>query len=71
MANEGSTQKGLIGIVLLLIVILVVGFVLWQRDQDSQDLNIEIGATDAETIVEPDPYFVRGPSPAGIGLSEV
>lgn len=68
MANEGSTQKGLIGIVLLLIVILVVGFVLWQRDQDSQDLNIEIGTGDAETVVEPGPTFARS-LPEGIGLS--
>jgi preprotein translocase subunit SecG len=70
MASEGSTQKGLIGIVLLLIVILVVGFVLWQRDQDSQDLNIEIGAEDAEAVVEPGPTFARG-LPEGIGLSVV
>lgn len=68
MANESSTHKGLIGVILLLVVILVVGFVLWQRDQESKDLNIEIGTRDAETVVEPGPPLARG-LPEGIGLS--
>lgn len=68
MADEGSTHKGLIGIILLLVVILVVGFVLWQRDQESKDLNIDIGMGDAETVVEPGPAPARG-LPEGIGLS--
>lgn len=68
MADEGGTQKGLIGIILLLVVVLVVGFVLWQRDQESKDLNIEIGTWDAETFVEPGPPLARG-LPERIGLS--
>ncbi len=54
--------------ILLLVVVLVVGFVMWQRDQESKDLNIEIGAGDAETFVEPGPALARS-LPEGIGLS--
>lgn len=67
MADESSGQKGLIAVILVLIVILVVGFVLWQRDQESKDVNIEIGMGDAEAVVEPGPPLTRG-LPGGIGL---
>ena len=60
MASEGSTRKGLIGVILLLVVVLVVGFVLWQRDRESKDVNIDIGMVDAEAVVEPGPRLVRG-----------
>jgi preprotein translocase subunit SecG len=68
MADESSSHKGLIGVILVLIVILVVGFVLWQRDQESKDVNIEIGMEDGEAVVEPGPQLARG-LPEGIGLS--
>lgn len=60
MNEEGGTQKSLLSVVLVLIVALVVVFVLWQRDQDSKDLNIDIGSVDAGTVVEP------GPRPAHV-----
>lgn len=68
MLDEGSSRKGLIGVVLLLIVALVVVFMLWQRDQESQDLEIEIGSGDAETAIEPAPQVARA-LPEGIGVS--
>lgn len=68
MADESSTQNGLIGVIVLLVVVVVAGFVLWQRDRESTDLNIEIGMEDAETVVEPGTPLARG-LPEGIGLS--
>lgn len=68
MTGDSSTQKGLIGVILLLVVLLVVGVVLWQRDKESKDLNIDIGMGDREAVVERGPPVARG-LPEGIGLS--
>lgn len=68
MANSSSNQKSLIGVILLLVAVLVVGFVMWQRDQESKDLNINIGMGDAQTLVEPGPALARG-VPEGFWLS--
>lgn len=67
MADEGGTRKPLIAAVVLLMAALVVVFVLWQRDRDSRDLRIDIGARDAGTVVEPGPAPARLP-PEGVGL---
>lgn len=68
MADDSGTQKGLIAVVVLLIVALVVVFVLWQRDQQSQDLEIDFNTGEAGTVVEPGPPLARV-LPEGIGLS--
>lgn len=43
---EGRSNKTLIVAVLLLVAALIVVFVLWQQDQESEDVNIDIGSAD-------------------------
>lgn len=68
MSDESGTQKGLIAVVLVLIVALVVVFVLWQRDQQSQDLKIDFDTGEAGTVVESGPPHARV-LPERVGLS--
>lgn len=68
MNDEGGTQKSVIGVVLALVVALVVVLVLWQRDQESKDLKIDIGSADTGTLVEPGPSPTHA-LPEGIRLS--
>lgn len=68
MTDESGNQKRLIAVVLVLIVSLVVVFVLWQRDQGSQDLRIDFDTGDAGAEVEPGPPLAR-PLPEGVELS--
>lgn len=68
MADEGGTRKGLIAVILLLVVALVVVFVFWQRDRESQDLRIDFDTGDAGTVVETGPPVARV-LPEGTGLS--
>ena len=65
MADESGTRKRLIGVILALVVGLVVVFVLWQNDRDSQDINVDFDTGGAETVVEPGPTLASGP-PEGI-----
>ena len=49
MAVSGRSNGMVIGIVLLVVALIVV-FFLWQRDRESTDLNIDIGAIPAVTL---------------------
>lgn len=68
MTDESNTQRNLIGVVLALVVGLVVVFVLWQNDRDSQDINVDFDTGSAGTVVEAGPQLASG-SPEGIRLS--
>lgn len=68
MTDGNGNQKSLIGVVVVLVVALVVVFVLWQRDQDSKDINVDFNTGSAETVVESGPPLARG-LPEGTGLS--
>lgn len=67
MTDGNSNQKTLIGVVVVLVVALLVVFVLWQRDRDSQDINVDFNTGSAESVVESGPPLARG-LPEGIGL---
>ncbi|MDT8436117.1 MAG: hypothetical protein RRA92_05110 [Gemmatimonadota bacterium] len=43
MRQSGRSNSLVLGIVIL-VVILVVVLIMWQRDRESTDLNIDIGA---------------------------
>lgn len=49
MAESGRSNSLVIGIVVLVVALIVV-FFLWQRDQESADLDIDIGAIPAVTL---------------------
>lgn len=68
MTDSGGSQKQLIGVIVALVVGLVVVFVLWQNDRDSQDFNVDFSTGDAGTVVEPGPQLASG-LPEGIRLS--
>lgn len=69
MTDDSGSQKRLIGAILLLVVAVVVVFVLWQRDEESHHMNVDLDMGNAETVVEPGPPLA-GALPEGIGLSE-
>lgn len=45
--EAGRSNTGMIVVVLLLVAALIAVFVLWQRDQESKDLDVDIGEGDA------------------------
>lgn len=51
MANQGGGSKGLVAVIILLILALIVVFVLWQRDQDDMELDVDTGS--AGEVVAP------------------
>lgn len=68
MADASGNRKGLITVIVVLVLALLVAVVLWQREEESDDLDIEIGAWDAGTVVEPAPPPARG-LPGGIRVA--
>lgn len=58
---EPSTIPGRFNI-LALVVGLVLVFVLWQQDRDSQNVNVDFNTGGAGTVVESGPRLVSGSS---------
>lgn len=55
MAREGGSRKKLLGLVVALLVALIVVLVLWQQDEASQDVRLDVDMGDAGALVETGP----------------
>lgn len=61
MANQGGGSKGLVAVIILLILALIVVFVLWQRDQDDMELDVDTGSA-GEVVAPAAPALASPPA---------
>lgn len=57
--SEKGGRTGMIITIVVLLAALIAVFVLWQRDQESKDLEVDVGLGGAEALVEPAPATAR------------
>ena len=55
MEEESGGNRTLYGVIAVLVVALVLVFLLWQQDQQTKEVELEVDTGDASVLVEPGP----------------